>query len=473
MEYVGRIDEIKEIKRLELSSRSEFLVIYGRRRIGKTQLVRSLYLPKLAFYATGLANGSLSDQLSNFHSALIQYGLPDTYSLPANWLEAFKNLKILIQKSKAKRKIIFIDELPWFDTQNSKFLSAFEHFWNSWASGRRDIFMIGCGSAASWMLNNLIRNKGGLHNRVTAQLKILPFTLAECKLFVDSRKLKFTHYQILQLYMVFGGVPFYWEQVRRGESVTQAIQNSCFGKQALLKAEFDTVFRSLFAKADRHIQIVKALAARPQGLTRNELGNHKNLSNGGGLTRLLEELEESGFVHKFIPYGKKTRDTYYKLCDYFCHFYLKFMTQTTGLKDENFWIKSQDSPSFRSWSGLAFERICLDHIPQIKKALGIAGILSTASAWRSPNMKSGSQIDLLIDRADQVITLCELKFYANGYSLTKKEVDALRIRKTNFQSETETKKALFMTMISPYPIANLWKYDDLIQSQITADDLFT
>jgi len=472
MEYIGRTEEIKEIKRLEQSDKAEFLVIYGRRRIGKTQLVRSLYLQNFAFYTTGLANGTLSEQLANFHSALLQYGLPDTYDIPANWFEAFQNLKILLEASKVKRKIVFIDELPWFDTQNSKLLSALEHFWNAWASARNDIFLIACGSAASWMINNLIRNKGGLHNRVTSQIKIFPFTLAECSLFNSSRKLNLTKYQILQLYMTFGGIPFYWEQIKKGESVTQAIQNSCFGKQALLKSEFDTVFHSLYSKAERHIQIVKALAEKPNGLTRNILAQLKGLSNGGSLTRLLDELEESGFVQKFIPFGKKSRDSYYKLCDYFCFFSLKFMTQGNSIRDDDFWIKTQDSPSYRAWSGLAFERICMDHILQIKKSLGIKGILSSAASWRSTDTQTGAQIDLLIDRADNVITLCELKFSSNNYVLTKKEIDLLRKRKANFQAETHTKKALFIVMITPYGVDNLSKYDDLIQHQITAEELF-
>lgn len=472
MEYIGRKGEINEIKRLESSDRSEFLVIYGRRRIGKTYLVRSLYAQKFSFYVTGLANGTLKEQLANFHSALIHYGLPDTSNIPANWFEAFNNLKILMEASKSKRKIVFIDELPWFDTQNSRLLSALEHFWNAWASARNDVFLIACGSAASWMINNLIRNRGGLHNRVTSQIKILPFTLAECDRFVSSRKLNLTKYQILQLYMAFGGVPFYWEQIRRGESVTQAIQNICFGKQARLKSEFETVFHSLFYKAERHVQIVNALAEKPNGLIRSKLALCKGISNGGSLTRLLDELEESGFIKKFIPYGKKTRDSYFKLCDYFCFFSLKFMSPDGMIKDEDFWIKTQDSPSYRAWSGVAFERVCMDHILQIKQSLGISGVLSSAATWRSTGKQNAAQIDLLIDRADNVITLCELKFSSNTYVLAKKDIDLLRKRKAHFQAETSTKKAIFITMVTPYGVDNLSKYDDLIQHQITAVDLF-
>jgi len=473
MEHIGRTHEIAEIKRLEQSDKAEFLVVYGRRRIGKTHLVRNLYLQKFSFYATGLANGTFSERLANFHSSLIQYGLPDTYAIPVNWFEAFNNLKILLEASKSKKKIIFIDELPWFDTQNSKLLSALEHFWNTWASARNDIFLIVCGSAASWMINNLIRNKGGLHNRVTSQLKIYPFTLGECALFASSRKLNLTKYQIMQLYMTFGGVPFYWEQIKKGESVTQAIQNICFGKQALLKSEFNTVFHSLYSKAERHIQIVKALAEKPSGLTRNKLAQLKGFSNGGSLTRILDELEESGFIQKFIPYEKKTRDSYYKLCDYFCFFSLKFMAQSNSMRDEDFWLKTQDSPSYRSWSGLAFERVCMDHIPQIKKKLGISGILSSAASWRSADAQTGAQIDLLIDRADNVITLCELKFSSNIYVLSKKEIELLRKRKLHFEMETQTKKALFIAMLTPYGVDNISKFDDLIQHQITAEDLFS
>jgi uncharacterized protein len=470
MDYVGRTYEINEIRHLEKSKRSEFLVIYGRRRIGKTQLVRSLYHKVFSFYVTGLANVNMKEQLKNFHSALKEYGLQKKSTPPDTWFEAFQMLRSLIERSRKTRKIIFIDELPWFDTQNSGFLSAFEHFWNSWASGRKDIFLIGCGSAASWMLNNLIRNKGGLHNRVTAQIKIEPFTLAECELFSRSRKLNLSSYQILQLYMVIGGVPFYWEQIKKGQSATQAIQQMCFSAQAPLKSEFQIVFHSLFSKADRHLQIVKALSTKLQGLTRNEISTKSRITNGGGLTRLLDELEESGFVKKHIPYGKKNRDTFYQLSDYFCLFYIKFM-MNGGTKGNNHWLKMQDSPSYRAWCGLAFERVCLDHLPNIKKELGISGVLTESSSWRSKT-EPKAQIDLLIDRNDHVITLCEMKYSSNPYIVTKREADALRKRLAVFKTETKTNKAVFIALISPYGTAKTNKYEDLIQHNLSAKELF-
>src|SRR6218665_2184766 len=322
---IGRKREKALLNEKLNSPRSEFVALYGRRRVGKTYLVKNLFGGRFTFSLTGLAQASLRQQLANFNTALQEQQPGSQLKAAGNWMEAFQQIRRLVERSKQKKKIIFIDELPWFDTPHSGFIPALEHFWNSWASGRKDILLIVCGSAASWMINKLINNKGGLHNRVTQKIKIEPFTLSECQKFLDNKKITVYRYQLIQLYMVLGGCPFYWEAIKKGQSAGQAINQLCFEPNGLLAGEFNNLFRSLFADAERHEAIVTALAKKNKGLTRDEISAGSGLANGGGLTRLLEELEESGFIRQYRPFGKVSRNSLYQLCDFFSLFHLKFM----------------------------------------------------------------------------------------------------------------------------------------------------
>lgn len=466
---VGREEEIALFEEKYASKKSEFIAVYGRRRVGKTYLIREVFKDRVTFQLSGIANATLQDQLLNFHIAL-QEQYPTLQVKPNSWIEAFQQLKHCIESTTKKKKVIFIDELPWFDTPNSKFISALEHFWNSWASARKDIVLIVCGSAASWMINKLINNKGGLHNRVTLRLKIEPFTLNECKSFVQSKKMNLDHYQIIQLYMVFGGIPFYWDEIQKGLSATQNINAICFSKNGLLLTEFSNVFKSLFSKAEKHELIVTALAKKSKGFTRNEIILETKISDGGGLTTLLNELEESGFIRKYTPFNKKSRESLYQLSDCYTLFYLKFIKdyQTT---DTNFWLKTIDSPKYRAWSGYAFEQVCLYHLDAIKKALGISGIETHASSWRSNNAANGAQIDLVIDRRDQVINLCEMKFSINEFEIDKKYDAELRNKLGTFKTETKTRKSVFMTLITTFGLQQN-QYSGNVQNNLKMDILF-
>jgi uncharacterized protein len=470
MDFIGREGEAAKILKLENSSKAEFLALYGRRRVGKTYLIKALYRELFAFYVTGVANVSVTEQLINFNLALKKYS-KKKWDMPENWLYAFQQLIEHLEKSKQKKKIIFIDELPWFDTPNARFLQALEHFWNSWASARKDIFLIVCGSAASWMLTKLIHNKGGLYNRVTYRMKIEPFTLRECSLFLQKRKIALDAYQIIQLYMVLGGIPFYWETVSRGRSAAQIIEEVCFSEGGLLQNEFHAVFQSLFNQPERHLSIVKTLATKAKGLLRGEIASLSGLSNGGGLSRLLKELEESGFITSYVPFGKASRNTLYQLSDFYSLFYLKFLfRQNRGGKNQ--WIKMIDSPTHRAWSGYAFEQVCLYHIQQLQQALGISGMQTQVSSWRSASDKRGAQIDLIIDRRDQVINLCEMKFSINPFVISKKYADELRNKIGCFKSETLTRKAVFLTMITTFGVTNNQHSGSVVQNDLTMDVLF-
>jgi uncharacterized protein len=466
---VGRENEIALFEEKYTSEKSDFMALYGRRRVGKTYLIREYFKGKITFQLTGIADATLQEQLLNFQIAFNEQ-YPALNQKPKNWIEAFQQIKNCIEKSKQKKKVIFIDELPWFDTPNSKFIRALEHFWNSWASARKDVLLIVCGSAASWMINKLINNKGGLHNRVTLRLKIEPFTLKECEEFTKSKKMNLGHYQIIQLYMVFGGIPFYWDEIQKGLSASQNIDAICFSKNGLLLTEFSNVFKSLFSKAEKHELIVDALAKKSKGFTRSEIISETKISDGGGLSTILNELEESGFIRKYIPFNKKNRESLYQLSDFYTLFYLKFI-KNYQITDTNFWLKTIDSPQHRAWSGYAFEQVCLYHLEQIKKALGISGIETNTSSWRSKNSKNGAQIDLVIDRRDQVVNLCEMKFSVNEFEIDKKYDAELRNKVGTFRTETKTRKSVFMTLITTFGLQKNQYYGN-VQNDLKMDVLF-
>ncbi len=467
---IGREREIAILNNAIDSSNSEFIALYGRRRVGKTFLIRSIFKGQFAFQISGLSNSSLKQQLANFNLTLNNTDTKNDYEPVNNWLSAFSQLTKHL-KSKKGRKIIFIDELPWFDTRNSKFIQALEHFWNSWASAESDIKLIVCGSATSWMVNKLINNKGGLHNRLTHKIKLLPFTLNECEKYLSSRKINLDKYQIIQLYMSIGGIPFYWDEVKPGLSAMQNIEEICFSETGLLQNEFNNLYRSLFNNYDKHIKIVKALAKKSKGLNRDEIIKITGLPNAGSTSRVLDELEESGFIRKYSPFEKRMRNSLYQLIDFYSHFYLKFI-ENTQITNTNNWLNAIDTPKYRAWSGYAYEQICLSHLAQIKNKLGISGVFTTVSSWRSTNSEQGVQIDLIIDRRDNIINLCEMKFSINPYTISKKYASELRDKVGVFKAETNTRKSVFLTMITTYGIKQNINSTGLFQNEMKMDDLF-
>lgn len=320
------------------------------------------------------------------------------------------------------------------------------------------------------MINKLINDKGGLHNRVTKKIKLLPFNLFECEKYLQSRKIALDRYQIIQIYMAFGGIPFYWDQLEPGLSATQNLQNICFSETGLLRTEFSNLYRSLFNNHERHVSIIKALAKKSKGLTREEIIAQSGLANAGSTTRLINELEESGFIRKYTPFGKILRNSLFQLVDFYTHFYLKFIEGTQPM-DNNTWINAIDTPKYRAWSGYAYEQVCMYHLPQVKHALGISGVFATISSWRSNVADPGTQIDLIIDRRDQVINLCEIKFSINPVTITKKYASELRNQIGAFKQETQTRKSVFLTMITTFGLTQNM-HVNLINNQLTMDDLF-
>jgi uncharacterized protein len=469
---LGRKKEQERLETIVKSKKSEFVALYGRRRVGKTFLIKEFFHYTFNFYITGLANADTHQQLFNFDTELSKQS-PLVFESPSkNWLIAFQRLIQHIENSSSReKKIIFIDELPWFDTNSSDFMMGLEHFWNSWATNRKDILLIVCGSAASWMINELINNTGGLHNRITQKMKISPFNLQETEAILLAKNAAFDRYQIVQLYMAIGGIPYYLEAVQAHLSAAQNIQALFFEKDSLLKNEFFNLYRSLYRKHEVYEKIVEVLATKTEGMQRGEIIKHSGMASGGTLSKVLADLEESGFISSYQSLDEKAKNRTYRLSDYYTHFYFKFL-KNNKLNGENVWLNRLDNPAHRAWQGFTFEQICLDHILPIKKALGISGIRSQHYSWRGGMAKKKAQIDVLIDRRDEVINLCECKFSLDTFTIDKSYADQLRSKISVFKNATKTKKSVYLTMITTYGVDKNKYANLLVQNEIVMDDLF-
>ena len=470
MKIIGREKEKAALKQYLESGEPEFLVVYGRRRIGKTFLIREYFGGEFDFYVTGLANSKKEDQLHAWNVA-ISDSFSGSFDRASNWLNAFALLKSKLEKlSRSKRKIIFIDETPWLDTPKSGFITALEHFWNSWASGRPDIFLIVCGSATSWIVKNLLKSKGGLHNRVTRRMRLLPFTLKETEAYLNEKEFNLGRYRICEAYMIFGGVPYYLSLFGKGLSLPQNVDALCFADDSSLRSEFQEIYSTLFKNSAKYMMVVVALGSKMKGLTRDEIIRETGLSSGGGLTTILEELELCGFIRAYPNYLMDENLCLYQLTDPFSLFHLRFI-QGRRPKNPRYWTSNLDSHSLLTWKGFAFEQICLSHSEQIKQALGIAAISTEMSSWRSRQSSPGAQIDLLFDRKDGVINLCEMKYSKAEYMLSAKDELVLRNKIAAFEAETRTKKAVHLTMVTTYGITDN-SHSGIVHSEVTLDDLF-
>jgi predicted AAA+ superfamily ATPase len=470
---IGRKEESLLLKKLAKSDRSAFVAVYGRRRVGKTYLIRNVFEGEFAFHLTGLANTKTEKQLVNFQAALVRF-FPayEEKQAAKDWFSAFIQLEYALESSPKAKKIVFLDEMPWMDNRNSGFLSALEHFWNSWASARNDVLLIVCGSAASWILNNLINNHGGLHNRVTHHLPIEPFTLSECEQFFQSRMATFTRYHILQLYMVLGGIPFYLDMIDSAQSAAQNINRLCFSSKGALRREFDNLYPSLFKNAAKHLTIIEVLAKKSKGMERDELIRDAGLQNNGNTSKILKELEESGFIRRYHTFGKNLRNALYQLTDFYSLFYLKFIRSNNTSLDADFWLNSLDSPDIRTWSGYAFEQICFAHLTAIKKGLGIGNVQTNSSAWVGSHNNQKVQIDMVIDRRDHAISILEMKFSLNAFVIDKKYADNLRQKIFVFKEATQTNKAIFMGFVTTFGVEQNEHSMALVQNNLTMDVLF-
>lgn len=463
---IGREKEIIQLEKLLESNKSELVVIYGRRRVGKTFLIREIYKKHTIFEVSGIPDGSYIDQLQNFYNQICSFQKSFTkIDVPKNWLEAFNLLgKYIDRKSNTGKKVIFIDEFPWMYTHKSKFVQMFGHFWNSYCTKRNDLIVVICGSAASFMVNKVMQDSKGLHHRATLPIRLLPFNLYETELFLKSKKVILDRYSYLQLYMAIGGIPHYLEKINSGDSVPVAIDNLCFKKGGLLVNEFNNIFASLFDNSKNHNKIIEALATSQKGITREKLIAKSKINSGGTLSKTIEELSESGFLTEYEPYNKTSKETLYRLTDEYSLFYLKYIKSNKG----GSWKTLFSSRSYSSWSGFAFENLCLKHNTQILIGLGINGIDSNSSSWRNNN----AQIDLLIDRSDRSINICELKFSESQFTISKSYADNISNKKKEFIAEMKERKNVFVTFVTTFGVKKNNHSLKVMDNQITMDSLF-
>lgn len=474
---IGRKQELKDLNRLYERKHAELVAIYGRRRVGKTYLVDEAFAGKITFRHAGLSpededpRGLLRAQLDHFYNSLELHGMKGG-ERPDSWLDAFLLLEKHLQKiDDGSRQVVFLDELPWMDTPRSGFIRAFEGFWNTWGCHRKNLMVIICGSAISWMQDNLINNHGGLYGRVTYEIRLMPFTLSECEAFYQDNGVRMSRYDVAQSYMIFGGIPYYLGYMDGELSLAQNVDRIFFAENARLQDEYDRLFSSVFTNPESVKQIVQFLNTRKLGYTRQDIIKELGVSDGGRLSKNLKALISSGFVIRYVPFGKGKREKHYKLVDPFCLFYLHFVND----QEENnayFWEQNVTSQPVITWRGLAFENVCFHHVEQIKKALGISGVISSSSAWfKRGEDKDGTQIDMLINRKDNVINMCEMKYYGGDFAVDKDYYKTLLRRSEMLAQEVSPRISIHSTLITTFGLIKN-EYSGVFTNVITLDDLF-
>ncbi len=451
---------------------SQFVAVYGRRRVGKTFLIREAYNNKFDFQYTGAANLTTRKQLVRFRRALKEHGQKDTKEL-TDWGDAFNELKRFITNLPAGKKVVFIDELPWMDAPRSGFLSELESFWNGWASARRDIVFVVCGSSTSWMIKKIIKNKGGLHNRLNHRISLSPFSLGLCEKLAQSRGLVLSRKQILEAYMIFGGVPYYWSLLQKGASITTEIDRLIFSPNGELHDEFEMLYASLFKRPEPYVRVIELLAKKKLGMTRHELLSAGGFIDNGMFSEVLKDLEWCGFIRSYTMMGYRTKSAVFQLIDHYTLFYYEYLDGVR--RGSNYWRTMLGTPKYNTWCGLAFERTCLWHVDQIKKKLGISGVFTSEYAWRclpdDSTGRPGVQIDLLLDRRDGIVDVCEMKYSKSLYTITSGYADELVCKNDVFRSVTGTKKAIHSVMITTEGLSRNEYWSD-VQAEIRLDDLF-
>ena len=472
MGLVARKEEQKLLNQALCKQESQLIAVYGRRGVGKTYLIRELFSERFSFIHTGYFSLPRKEQLSGFWKSLRKAGLSPTHSCPKNWMEAFELLEIIVEQSEAEKKILFMDELSWMDTPRCDLIPALEHFWNAFASARKDVILLICSSATSWVINHVIHNKGGLHNRLTLSIHLEPFKLCEVEEYVHSLGVSLNRMQILEGYMSLGGVPYYWSHLEKGMSIDQYIDFLFFRRGALLKDEYSYLFGSLFKQPEIYEKIVRFLYQKKKGMTRNEILKATGLTSAGGTTQMLRELENCDFIREYTSYGDR-KERIYQLIDPFILFHCHFLEPRPG--DTQFWMHRVNTPAVNSWKGLAFELVCLLHTQKIKDALGIGSVLTEEFSFTvRENLEEGihgSQIDLVLVRADRITNLIEIKFSQDEYLISKASEEAMRRKRSDYQRASGSKNTIHLTMIAPYGVIQN-SYANNLDSVVTGEDLF-
>ncbi len=480
---IGRKEEKAVLQEAFNTERSEFIALYGRRRVGKTFLIKNFFESKncILIYVSGMKDGNLKEQLQNFTQSL-ERDLLKGLSLkpPSSWMEAFEMLNKLLERFDRNKKIVlFLDEVPWLSTKRSRFLQALDYYWNRFWSHDLRFKLVICGSAASWIIRNVIRNRGGLYNRVTRQMLLESFDLCETKEFLRSNKVKLNHRQILEIYMVTGGVPYYLNHIQAGLSATENISKMAFSKRGILYQDFDHLFESLFDDADQYREIIEIVSQNRYGIEQEEvIRKSRHLERGGGANRKIQDLEEAGLVITFVPYGHKKKGVYVRVIDEYIAFYLRWIDPVKKsaqklIQARRNWLSQRNSPSWQAWSGYAFENICYKHTDQIHEALNLDPSAIPAT-WRHDGKlgKEGAQVDLLFDRTDGAVTLCEIKYTEQPFCIDKSYYQQL-VRKIDvYKKVTKTQKEIFFAFIASSGLKKSIYSEELVSGLVVLEDLF-
>ncbi|MBR0133586.1 MAG: AAA family ATPase [Lachnospiraceae bacterium] len=480
---IGREYEIRKLNELYDSKSAELVAVYGRRRVGKTYLIDEVFEDRICFRHSGMSpdeeektenkrKSRMKEQLEHFHRSLKEYG-SKTEKAPESWREAFYMLEDLLTEKydKSSRVLVFIDEIQWLDTPRARFMTGFEAFWNGWACHRKNVMVVVCGSSSSWILDNMINNHGGLYGRVTHEMKLLPFDLHECEKFFESRSVIMSRYDMVQAYMMIGGIPYYLKYFEKGLSLSQNIDRIFFSKSAVLKDEYSRLFTSLFTNSDIMKSIIEAISTKRRGLSRKELTNYIGITDGGDLSKQLKALINGDFITEYCSFGND-KETMYKLTDPFCNFFLEFVKKARNTGKNN-WVNIEKTPQVNTWKGYAFENVCWNHLNQIKAALGISGVVTRESLWskRGSEDTDGTQIDLIISRNDNIVNMCEIKFYSNEFEVNKEYHLILDRRKRLLQEIIPKRAAVHSTLITTFGLKKCGYFSDFV-NVILMDDLF-
>ncbi|MGK5089553.1 ATP-binding protein [Bdellovibrionota bacterium FG-2] len=473
-DLIGRIEEHKVLHDLNKGRGSEFVAIYGRRRIGKTYLIQQCFRDHPFYFEfVGTHKGSLKTQLKNFAEELSRVFKIRIKDKPETWTDAFQLLTQVLENHKRDssfKKVIFFDELPWLAARKSGFLEALDYFWNSYATKRKDIVLVICGSAASWMISKVINSKGGLHNRITKSIALSRFSLKETKEYLrEKHGIELSDELIAEIYMATGGVAYYLDQVKRGESATQFINRSFFSLNGELRKEFDRLFVSIFDDHQKHVEVIRLLAKNRAGLSTSQMLEKLKKEKGGGFSEVLEELEKSEFI-QFIPrLEKKRRDGVFRIIDEYTLFYLAWVESLGRMfRDETYWEKQVGTPRYNAWLGYAFENLCLSHAKQITNALGVSGLATQVLSFQNKKV----QIDMIIDRPDKAINLCEMKYTFSPFVMSQSEMQKIRARKRELLANLKRKKHIFVTLVTPFPSKRNKHYIGTIDNEINLVGFF-
>ncbi len=474
MKLVARSAETDELKRCERSGKSELVCVYGRRRVGKTYLVEQTFSGSFAFRATGVEGGNMRQQLKSFNQRLQEHGDPQR-TIPKNWFEAFSRLDIVLSREDAARspygkKVVFLDEFPWFATARSEFLMAFGEFWNRRGTAGDDIMVVICGSATSWIVGNVLENTGSLYNRVTSQVYLEPFCLGDAERFFVDRGFGWTRSQIAESHMVFGGLPYFLELLDPNESLRANIERLCFAPHALLAHESSKLLEATLKKSPAYDRLLSYLAKHRCGVEKQACFEQTGLAKGT-FARAVDDLLKCGYIREFKVPTKRGKPLFLQLVDPFLLFHYRFLSKKSGDRVGSWSDCIQDEARYKSWRGCSFEILCVLHEAQIKRALGISGVRTRCYPWTSDQGAGGAQIDLVIERDDGIINICEMRCTDRPFSMDAATEASLLNKVDVFKRETGAKNPVKIVVVSASGIAGV-AHTEYISRTITLDDLF-